>query len=330
MENFKTWEDVRLTRERIAPAIHLTPVLTSRTLDREAGVELFFKCENLQRTGSFKMRGASNLVYSLSPAEAARGVATHSSGNHGAALACAAATRGIPAHIVMPNNSPVTKQATVRRYGGILRLCEPTYAARQAACEAIITETRAQLAHSANDPRVIAGQATVALELSQQVPDLDAILAPIGGGGLTSGLIIGTRHLGLATDIIAVEPAQAQDAYLSWKSGTLHAPNSHTIADGLRVGLAERPLSILRAGATDVILVSESAIAQAMKRLWEILKIVVEPSGATPYAALLEGKLPARYRRVGIVLSGGNLDLAKIPWIEHPDLLAPLQPAGRS
>lgn len=330
MENFTTWEDVRVTRERIAPAIHLTPVLTSRTLDREAGVRLFFKCENFQRTGSFKMRGATNVVYSLSAEQVARGVATHSSGNHGAALACAAATLGIPAHIVVPNNSPATKQAQIGRYGGILRLCEPTYAARQAACDAIIAETGAHLAHSANDPHVIAGQATVALEFSQQVPGLDAILAPIGGGGLASGLIVGSRTLGLGCDIIAVEPAQAQDAYLSWKSGVLQPPDSNTIADGLRVGLAERPLGIIRAGATDIILVSENAIAQAMKRLWEVLKIVVEPSGATPYAALLEGRLPAHYRRVGIVISGGNLDLTQIPWVKYPELLAPLQPAERS
>jgi threonine dehydratase len=329
MENFTHWEDVRVTRERIASAITFTPVLTSRTLDRDAGVQLFFKCENLQRTGSFKMRGAANFVYSLMPDQAAHGVATHSSGNHGAALACAAGTLGIPAHIVVPNNAPATKRAQIGRYGGTLRLCEPNYVARQAACNAIIAETGAHLAHSANDERVIAGQATVALELSQQVPDLDVILAPIGGGGLASGLVVGSRSLGLACDIIAVEPAQAQDAYLSWKSGVLHPPDSRTIADGLRVGLAERPLRILRAGATDIILVSESAIAQAMKRLWEVLKIVVEPSGATPYAALLEGRLPARYRRVGIVLSGGNLDLTQIPWVEHPELLAPLQPAGR-
>jgi threonine dehydratase len=325
MENFTQWEDVRLTRERIAPAIHLTPVLTSRTLDHEAGARLFFKCENLQRTGSFKFRGASNVVLSLSAADAARGVATHSSGNHGAALACAAAARGIPAHIIMPADAPVTKQAQIARYGGQLRLCEPTYAARQAACATLVAETGAQLAHSANDPRVISGQATVALEFSQQVPDLDVILAPIGGGGLASGLVLGVRQLGLRTDIIAVEPAQANDAFLSLATGTLQPPDSRTIADGLRVGLGERPFSILRAGATEVRLVSESAIARAMKRLWEILKVVVEPSGATPYAALLDGRLPARYRRIGIVLSGGNLDLTRIPWIEQPLLLTASQ-----
>ncbi len=328
MEIFKELENVRTVHTRIAGAIHRTPVLTSRTLNHDSGLELFFKCENFQKTGSFKIRGASNLILSLTDDEAKRGVATHSSGNHGAAIACAAAIRSVPAHIIMPSNSPLTKQATVKRYGGLLTLCEPTYAARQAACARIMEETGAQLAHSANDPRVITGQATVAVELAAQVPDLDLIIGPVGGGGLASGLVVAKHTLKLRPDIIAVEPEQANDTYLSLKDGKLHAPHPNTIADGLRVGLAERPFNILHATNTEVVTVSEHAIAQAMKRLWEVLKIVVEPSGATPFAAILEGKLPAHYRRIGIVVSGGNLDLTKIPWIDHPELLAPLKPAA--
>lgn len=318
MDIFKNWEDVRLTRERIASAIHLSPVMTSRSLDAETGAALFFKCENLQKTGSFKIRGATNLVRSLAPAEAARGVATHSSGNHGAALACAAAARGVPAHIVMPDNSPLTKRAQVARYGAQLTLCAPTYSARKQACARVIAETGAQLAHSADDPRIIAGQATVGLELSRQVPDLDFVFAPIGGGGLAGGLVLASRTLPWGARIVAVEPEQAADAYRSLQSGILQPPESNTVADGLRTGLADRPFALLRADGTQVATVSEGAIIEAMKLLWSRLKLVIEPSGAVPFAAILEGKVDVRGKRVAVVLSGGNLDLDRLPWQTGP------------
>jgi len=318
MENFTTWEDVRATRARIANHIHLTPVMTSRSLDAETGAQLFFKCENLQRTGSFKIRGATNLVESLQPDEAARGVATHSSGNHGTALACAAGRRGIPAYIVMPNNAPRPKQGNVLRYGGRLTLCEPTYEGRKAACARVIAETGARLAHSADDTCVISGQATIGLELMEQVPNLDLVLAPIGGGGLASGLVVASRTLDWGARIVAVEPAQADDAYRSWKSGVLQPPESNTVADGLRTGLGERPFRVLQAGVHDIVTVSEEAIIRAMKLLWERTKLVMEPSCAVPFAAILEGRINVRGRRVAIIISGGNVDLNHLPWLTPP------------
>ncbi len=315
MENFKGWEDLHLVRTRIDHAIHRTPVLTSETLNKDAGAKLFFKCENFQKTGSFKARGAANFVFSLSQEEAAKGVATHSSGNHGAALARAAALRGITAHIIMPNNSPATKQETVRRYGGKLTLCDPTYEARKLACAKIIQETGATLAHSADDYRIIGGQGTTGLEFTEQVPDLDLILAPIGGGGMASGLVVAMKTLNLRTEVIAVEPEQADDAFQSWKTGVLQPPEPNTVADGLRTGLAEQPFRILQAGASEIVTVSEAAIVAAMQRIWKVLKIVVEPSAAVPYAAILEGKITVQNRRIGVVLTGGNLDLTKLPWV---------------
>jgi threonine dehydratase len=311
-----TWDLIQQARARIQGRVHRTPVMTSQTLDSLAGAHLYFKCENLQSMGAFKARGATNAVFSLSDADAQRGVATHSSGNHAAALARAARLRGIPAYIVMPSNAPKAKQASVSRYGGKIVLCEPTLAAREAGVVKLIAETGATLIHPYDDLRVMAGQGTTAVELLEDVPDLDIILCPVSGGGLLSGISVAAKTMKPAVRVIGVEPAGADDAFRSFRSGKIEPlVNPQTIADGLRASLGEKPFAEIRRHVDDIVTVSEEAIVSSMRRIWEVMKIIVEPSGAVAYAGVAAERFPARGRKVGIVLSGGNLDLDHLPWL---------------
>ena len=316
MNTTLTLADIRAAHARIADKIHRTPVLTSATLDALCGGRLFFKCENFQKIGAFKARGAANAVFSLTDAEAARGVATHSSGNHAAALARAARLRGIPAHIVMPSNAPKAKVESVRRNGGNIIFCEPTVAAREAACAKVIAETGARLVHPYNDYAVMAGQGTATLELLEQAPDLDLILAPVGGGGLLCGTAVAAKGVRPGIRVIAAEPAAADDAARSFAAGhIIPLDKTTTIADGLRSSLGERNFPLIRQNVAGIVTVSEESIVAAMCRIWEVLKIIIEPSCAVPYAAIMERKVDVAGQRVGIILTGGNVDLDALPWM---------------
>jgi threonine dehydratase len=306
---------IRAAHARIAPHVHRTPVLTCRSLDAETGATLHFKCENFQKIGAFKARGATNAVYSLTEEVALSGVVTHSSGNHGAALAYAAARRGIPAWVVMPDNAPRVKQENVRRLGATIRFCAPNVDAREAACAEVERETGATLVHPFDDERVIAGQGTAALELLADVPGLDVVIAPCGGGGLLSGTAIATKGAAPAVRVFGAEPANADDATRSFASGCVEPlPAAVTIADGLRTTLSPRTLAAIRAHVDAMGTCSEAAIVRAMRMVWERMKIVIEPSCAVPLACLLEGTLDARGARAGIILTGGNVDLDRLPW----------------
>lgn len=308
-------EAIRTAQRRIAPHIHRTPVLTSSSLDERSRAKLFFKCENLQRTGSFKIRGAANSVFSLSDNEARRGVVTHSSGNHAAALALAARLRQIPAYVVMPSNAPEAKRRAVEAYGGQVTLCEPTMAAREAAATRLMERTGAQLIHPYNDLRVIAGQGTAALELLEEIPDLDVLIAPVSGGGLLSGTAIVAKSLRPAIHVIGAEPKNADDACRSFASGKLEpAAAAQTIADGLRATLCPLTLAILRERVDNISTVEEAEIVPAMRWMWERLKIVIEPSAAVAAEPALNRKIQAEGKRIGIILSGGNLDLDQLPF----------------
>jgi threonine dehydratase len=307
--------DIRAAQARIAPHVHRTPVLTCRSLDEAAGARLFFKCENFQKVGAFKARGATNAVFSLTAEEAARGVLTHSSGNHGAALAYAARARGIPAWVVMPENASKAKLANVQRLGATVRFCAPTVAAREETCAAVARATGATLVHPFDDARVIAGQGTAALELLEAEPDLDAVIAPVGGGGLLSGTAIATRAVAPAARVFGAEPANADDAARSFRSGRVEPlPATTTIADGLRTTLSPRTLAAIRTHVTAIGTASEPAIVAAMRMTWERMKIVIEPSSAVPLACLLERTLDVAGLRVGVIVSGGNVDLDRLPW----------------
>jgi threonine dehydratase len=308
-------EAIRAAAERIAPHIHRTPVLTCASLDEMAGAQLFFKCENLQKTGSFKIRGATNAVFSLSDKEAARGVVTHSSGNHAAALALAARRRGIAAWIVMPRNAPAIKCRAVERYGGKITFCEPTLAARETAAREILERTGAVMIHPYDDDRIIAGQGTAALELLEEVPELDYVLAPVSGGGLLGGTAIAAKSLRPEARVIGCEPAGADDAFRSLAEGRLvPMANPQTIADGLRASLAERTFAILRERVDAIHTVSEEEIVAAMRLVWERMKIIIEPSSAVAVAPATLRRLGAEGRRVGVILSGGNVDLCSLPF----------------
>jgi threonine dehydratase len=314
-----TLDLIREAHERIKDKITRTPVMTSGTLDRLAGSKLFFKCENFQKTGSFKARGATNAVFSLSQSQAQRGVATHSSGNHGAALARAAQLRGIRAYVVMPDNSPNAKQDSVRRYGGQITFCDPTLAAREKALEGLIADHGACAIHPYNDRRVMAGQGTAAVELIEAVPELDIVLTPVGGGGLLSGIAVAAKSLKPSIHVIGVEPAAADDAARSFRSGRIvPSVNPATIADGLRASLGDKTFAEIRRSVDDIVTISEESIVNGMRRIWEVMKILVEPSGAVAYAAVVEGKLDVNGKRVGLVLTGGNLDLGRLPWPQLP------------
>jgi threonine dehydratase len=310
-----TLADLRAAHERIRPYIHRTPVLTSARIDAAVGATLFLKCENLQKAGAFKARGACNAVFLLSEADARRGVVTHSSGNHAAALARAAALRGIAAHIVMPSNSPKPKQAAVAGYGGKITVCEPTQAAREQACAAVMAATGATLVHPYDNYAVIAGQATAALELFEQVENLDVVICPVGGGGLLSGTALAIKTLRPTIRVIGAEPAQADDAAASFQAGQIVARPANTIADGLRTLLGSRNFPIIREHVDAIATVSEAGIVAAMRCLWETAKIVVEASGAVPLGVIQEHPELFSGRRVGVILSGGNVDLDALPWV---------------
>ncbi|MCC6551443.1 MAG: pyridoxal-phosphate dependent enzyme [Polyangiaceae bacterium] len=322
-----TLDDVRRAAARIAPHAHRTPVLTSRSVDAIAGARVLFKCESFQKVGAFKVRGACNAVLSLDDDEARRGVATHSSGNHAAALALAARLRGVPAHIVMPSSAPAVKRAAVLGYGARIATCAPTLAAREAALAEVAAETGAAVVHPYDDARVIAGQATAALELLEEAPDLDAVVAPVGGGGLLSGTAISVTSLSSAR-VFGAEPAAADDAFRSLQAGRILPSNDPvTVADGLRTSLGELPFAILRSRGVEIVTVGEDEIVAAMRLLWERMKVVVEPSAAVPAAAVLGGKIPGA--RIGVILSGGNVDLERLPWLQNlPVKDAPAKPGA--
>jgi threonine dehydratase len=316
MNTTLTLADIRAAHARIADKIHRTPVLTSATLDALCGSQLFFKCENFQKIGAFKARGATNAVFALTAAEAANGVATHSSGNHAAALARAARLRGISAHIVMPSNAPKTKIESVRRNGGIIVFCEPTLAAREAACAQIIAETGARLVHPFDDYAVMAGQGTATLELLEQAPELDLIIVPVGGGGLLCGTAVAAKGARPGIRVIAAEPAGADDAARSFAAGRIiPLEKASTVADGLRTSLGERNFPLIQQHVDGIVTVSEESIVAAMRRIWDVLKIIIEPSCAVPYAAIMEQKIDVSGKRVGIILTGGNVDLDALPWL---------------
>jgi threonine dehydratase len=306
---------MRSAHARIAPYVHRAPVLTCRSLDTEAGAALHFKCENFQKIGAFKARGAASAVFALADSDARKGVVTHSSGNHGAALAYAARARGIPAWIVMPENAPRVKQQNVRRFGATIRFCAPTVAAREEACAEVRRETGAILVHPFDNVDVIAGQGTAVLELLEAVPDLDIVIAPVGGGGLLSGTGIAARSLRPAMRVYGAEPANADDAARSFRSGRVEAlPPTVTIADGLRTTLSIRTLAAIRTHVAAIGTASEETIVRAMRMIWERMKIVIEPSAAVPFACLLERSFDVSGAKVGIIVSGGNVDLDRLPW----------------
>ena len=309
-------EDFRQAHKRIEPFIHRTPVLTSATIDRMASGDIFFKCENLQKAGAFKIRGACNAVFSLSDEEADRGVATHSSGNHAAALALAARWRGVPAYVVMPETAPHVKKLAVAGYGAEIVFCKPTLEARERALAEVVARTGAAFVHPYNDLRVITGQGTAAIELCEEVQNLDLVVAPVGGGGLLSGTAVAVSFVSPGTAVVAAEPDRADDAYRSLKSGHI-VPSVHpnTIADGLLTSLGDLTFPILQRYVRDIVLVSEEAIVEAMRCLWERMKILVEPSAAVPLGAILSRRLDVAARRVGIIVSGGNVDLDRLPWV---------------
>lgn len=317
MTQSPTMDDVRAAAGRIEGIVHRTPVLTSSWLNGQLGAELFFKCENFQKTGSFKLRGAANTVLLLTDEEAQRGVLTGSSGNHGQGLACAAARRHIPAYVVMPENAAAIKVAAVRGYGGKVTFASADPQARLKQAETLQEETGAVYVHPFNDPRIIAGQGTAALELIEQTGGLDLILTPIGGGGLTSGTALVAAAHRPPIEVIAAEPAGADDAFCSLEAGRIvPQTDPRTIADGLRSSLGDVTFAILQERLAGIVTVSEEAIVRAMRAVWERMKIVIEPSAAVPVAALLEGKVNAAGKRVGVILSGGNVDLDRLPWIE--------------
>jgi len=320
-----TWQAILDAHARIARRIHRTPVLTSASLDAMTGARLFFKCENLQKSGSFKIRGASNAILSLGEEEAEHGIVTQSSGNHGAAVACAAAWRGVPAFIVMPQNAPRVKVRAIEAYGGKITFCEPKVSSRNEVCARVQTETGAVLVHPFDNDEIIAGQATAAKELLEDIPDLDAVFAPVSGGGLLSGTCLGAKGLHPGIRVFGCEPERADDAYRSLSTGTLQSlESSDTIADGLRASLAPRTFAILRDNVERILLASEAEIISAMRTVWERMKIIIEPSSAVAIAPLLKAdamaslELPTRADgtppKLGVILSGGNVDLSSLPF----------------
>ncbi|MBL8079311.1 MAG: pyridoxal-phosphate dependent enzyme [Anaerolineales bacterium] len=310
-----SFRDIQQAAERIKPYIHHTPVLTNESLNRQVGVQVFLKCENLQKVGAFKFRGACNAVYSLSDEEAAHGVCTHSSGNHAQALALAAKMRGIPAYIVMPSNAPLVKKNAVAGYGGQITFCEPTLEARESTLDRVRLDTGANVVHPYNDERVIAGQGTAVLELLEDVPDLDVIIAPVGGGGLLSGTSIAATETKKGIRVIAGEPEMADDAFRSVKAGKIiPSTNPKSMADGLLSSLGQINFPIIQDRVEQIVTVSETGITEAMKFIWERAKIIIEPSAAVAVGVLWEKKIDLSGLKVGVILSGGNVDLEKLPW----------------
>ncbi|WP_435355746.1 threonine ammonia-lyase [Emticicia sp. SJ17W-69] len=315
MNHIPSLQDIQAVHERIKPFIHQTPVLSSQSINELAGCEIYFKCENFQKIGAFKARGGMNAVLSLSKKEQQKGITTHSSGNHAQAIALAAKTVGTKAYIVMPNNAPQIKKKGVLALGGEIIECEPTLEARETTVQQVIDRTGATFIHPFNNYDVIAGQATATVELIAEIPDLQVVMAPVGGGGLLSGTALATHYLLPNAAIIAGEPEGAADAILSFKSGKIEkAPYIKTIADGLMTSLGDKTLEIIRMYVKDIITVSDEEIIAAMRLIWERLKIVIEPSCAVPFAALLKQKERFAGKKVGIILTGGNVDLGKLPF----------------
>ncbi len=310
-----TFDDVLAAHERIKPHIRRTPVLQSAFLNELTGAELFFKCESLQEPGAFKVRGASNAVFGLTDEQAKQGVATHSSGNHASCLSYAAMLRGIPCNVVMPRTAPQAKKDTVRRYGGVITECEPSTTSREETFAKVQAATGGDFVHPYNDPRVIAGQATCALELNEQVEGLDAVIAPIGGGGMISGTCLTLSNIAPGVKIYAAEPDQADDAARSFRAGHIIADDApETIADGLKVPLKDLTWHFVQNHVTDILTASEQEIIDAMKLIWKRLKIVMEPSSAVPMAVILKNPELFAGKRVGIIITGGNVDLDTLPW----------------
>jgi threonine dehydratase len=313
-------DTIRAAHERIRPHIHRTPVLTNSWLNDACRASLFFKCENFQKVGAFKARGATNAVFALDDETAQRGVATHSSGNHGAAVARAAKLRGIPAHIVMPSNSAKVKIRAAESYGAQVVFCEATEASREIKCAEVINQTGATLIHSFENEHVVAGQGTAAMELLEDITDLDVIMCPVGGGGLLSGTAIAAKSMRSQIKVIAVEPKNADDAAQSFHAGRrLVTEKKFTIADGLRTNIGEPNFAIVQSYVDDIVTVSEEAIISAMRTIWETMKIIIEPSAAVPYAAIADSVIDVNGKRAGIILTGGNVDLDTLPWSGNRD-----------
>lgn len=312
-----TFDDVLAAHDRIRPHIHRTPVLTSTYFNELTGAELFFKCENFQKAGAFKVRGASNAVFGMSEEQAKLGVCTHSSGNHALSLSYAAGRRGIPCNVVMPRTAPQAKKDAVRGYGGVITECEPSTSSREAVFAEVQARTGGEFVHPYNDPRVIAGQATCSREMLEQVDGLDAIIAPIGGGGMISGTCLTISSIAPHVEIFAAEPQNADDAYRSFKAGHIIADDApETVADGLKVPLKDLTWHFVKNHVTDVLTATEDEIIDAMKLTWKRMKIVMEPSCAVPLATILKNKELFQGRRVGVVITGGNVDLDNLPWMK--------------
>ncbi|MFL2807688.1 MAG: beta-hydroxyaspartate dehydratase BhcB [bacterium] len=311
-----TFNDVETAQERIKPYIHKTPVLSSIYLNKISGAELYFKCENFQKAGAFKARGASNAVFGLSNEVALKGVVTHSSGNHGLSLAYAAGRKGIPVTVVMPHTAPEPKKDAVRDYGGTIVECEPSSTSREETSARVVAESGADFVHPYNDPRVISGQATCSLELLEQTGGLDAVIAPIGGGGMISGSCLAMSNVAPEIKIFAAEPKNADDAYRSFKAGYIIADDAPvTVADGLKVPLKDLTWHFVSKHVEDILIATEQEIIDAMKLIWQRMKIVIEPSSAVPLATILKNKNIFSGKRVGVIITGGNVDLDKLPWV---------------
>lgn len=312
-----TFEDMLAAHERIKPYVHRTPILTSSYLNELIGAEIFFKCENFQKAGAFKVRGASNAVFGLSDEEARNGVCTHSSGNHALSLSYAAGRRGIPCNVVMPRTAPQAKKDAVKGYGGIITECEPSTTSREAVFAVVQSETGGDFVHPYNDPRVIAGQGTCSRELMEQTDGVDIVVAPIGGGGMISGTCLTLSNIAPETQIIAAEPEQADDAYRSFKAGHIIADDApNTIADGLKVPLKDLTWHFVSNHVTDIMTASEDEIVDAMKLTWQRMKIVIEASCSVPLAVMMKNKDRFAGKRVGVIITGGNVDMNTLPWIK--------------
>ena len=310
-------DELLRTRERIGSLVHCTPVMTSKTMDRLCEATLFFKCENFQKAGAFKVRGACNAVFGLDDETAKKGVATHSSGNHALSLSYAAGRRGIPVTVLMPRTAPEAKKAAVRGYGGTVVECEPSTSSREAVFAEVVAASGAEFVHPYNDPRVIAGQATCSKEFLEDIPDLDAVVAPIGGGGMISGCCLTLSNVSPDTKIYAAEPLNADDAYRSFKAGHIIADDApETIADGLKVPLKELTWHFVSNHVEDILLATEQEIIDAMYLTWQRMKIVIEPSCAVPLAVILKNRAVFEGKRIGVIITGGNVDLNKLPWMQ--------------
>lgn len=316
MNEIPTYADVLEAAERIKPFANKTPVFKSKWYNQQFGAELFFKCENFQKVGAFKFRGACNAVLTLSEQEGKRGIVTHSSGNHAQAVALAARAKGYQATIVMPKNAPSVKVRAVKEYGAKILFCEPTIDARKEMTYQFIEDTNAHFIHPYNHPMVIAGQGTVAKEFLDEIPDLDIIIAPVGGGGLISGTCISAKHIKPSIRVIGCEPELADDAYRSLKEGSIQLVlRTDTIADGLRTSLGDVTFKIMKDNLDDLVTVSEMSIIREMRSVWERMKVIIESSSAVPVAACMDQKFEIKGKKVGIILTGGNVDLDKLPWI---------------